>query len=381
MLKSYLIKNGTLVSILDGSEKKADILVEDGIINRIDAEIEPTDAMEVFDAAGMYVSIGWLDSHTHFAGVTDPSALNVTSDLLMQGVTYAIDPGSVGPYNYEEGREKLAHITDLRYKTYLNVGNYGGKGSLGRGMDFEGPQDIDPDMVKKIAVKYRREIIGLKARIDEKFCWDPIYVMEQMRKLGDELNLRIAVHAPRSRIGIENLLPYLKNGDILCHTLAGNSPDMMVLDENGRIRQCVLDARDRGVILDLSHGTNAYSYETAETCYRAGFFVDTISSDLHGGNVNGSLRSLAVVLTKMKGLTGKPWSWILEKTIAAPVRLIGLKDKAVEITEGMTADLTVYKLEQGAFTYPDSKKAERTFSEKIAPIYTCIGTHVYTCRE
>ena len=28
MLDSYLIKNGTLVSILDGKEKKADILVE-----------------------------------------------------------------------------------------------------------------------------------------------------------------------------------------------------------------------------------------------------------------------------------------------------------------------------------------------------------------
>ena len=205
--------------------------------------------------------------------------------------------------------------------------------------------------------------------------------MDQMRKLGDELNLRIVVHAPRSLIGIETLFTYLKKGDILCHTLAGNSPDMMVLDKDGNIRQCVLDARERGVILDLSHGTNAYSYETAETCYKAGFFVDTISSDLHGGNVNGPLRSLAVVLTKMKGLTGKPWSWILEKTIVEPVKLIGLKDKAIEVTEGMTADLTIFKLEQGKFTYPDSKKIERTFSERIKPVYTCIGTHVYTCRE
>ena len=32
MLDSYLIKNGTLVSILDGKEKKTDILVERGII-------------------------------------------------------------------------------------------------------------------------------------------------------------------------------------------------------------------------------------------------------------------------------------------------------------------------------------------------------------
>ena len=31
MLDSYLIKNGTLVSILDGRERKADILVERGM--------------------------------------------------------------------------------------------------------------------------------------------------------------------------------------------------------------------------------------------------------------------------------------------------------------------------------------------------------------
>ena len=167
---------------------------------------------------------------------------------------------------------------------------------------------------------------------------------------------------------------------MLCHTLAGNSPVMTVIDDEGHVKQSVLDAHERGVILDLSHGTNAYSYETAEAAWKSGFFVDTVSSDLHGGNINGPVFSLGVVLTKVRGLTGKPWWWILEKTIAAPVRLLNIMDKAVEITEGMTADLTVYKLEEGEYTYLDSKKLERTFKEKITPVYTCIGQKVYTCR-
>ena len=156
---------------------------------------------------------------------------------------------------------------------------------------------------------------------------------------------------------------------------------MKVIDENGNIKKSVLEARKRGVIFDLSHGTNAYSYETAEAAWKAGFFVDTISSDLHGGNINGPVFSLAAVLTKMRGLTGKPWSWILEKTIVQPVKLLKLTDKAVEVCEGMRADLTIYKIEEGQFTYLDSKKLERTFSEKITPCYTCIGDHVYTCRQ
>ena len=380
MLRSYLIKNGTLVDIHDGSEKKADILVENGIITRIEEGIEAPMA-EVFDAKGMYVSVGWLDSHCHFAGVGDKIGIDATEDLIRQGVTYALDLGTLGPYNYADYRDKLLHITDLRFKSYLYIGKYGAKGAGGAKVkDFEGPEDIDPDAVREVAKKYRYELVGLKARIDEKFCYDPVYVMDQLRSLGDELDMPIAVHAPRSLIGIDNLLPYLKKGDVLCHTLAGNSPVMTVIDDEGHVKQSVLDAHERGVILDLSHGTNAYSYETAEAAWKSGFFVDTISSDLHGGNVNGPVFELSVVMTKIKGLTGKPWWWILEKTIAAPVRLLNIMDKAVEITEGMTADLTVYKLEEGEYTYLDSKKLERTFKEKITPVYTCIGQKVYTCR-
>ena len=380
MLDSYLIKNGTLVSILDGKEKKTDILVERGIIARIGEEIEASE-MEVIDASGMYITIGWLEAHCHFTAIGDRASIDPVDDLIRQGVTYALDLGTSGPANYEEFREPLLYRTDLRFRPYLYIGTYGARGSLGRGMDFEGPEDIKPELIKAVAEKYRSELMGLKARIDDKFCFDPDYVMKQLRKLGDELDMPIAVHAPRSRIGIDNLLPYLKKGDVLCHTLAGNSDAMKVIDENGNIKKSVLEARERGVIFDLSHGTNAYSYETAEAAWKAGFFVDTISSDLHGGNINGPVFSLAVVLTKMRGLTGKPWHWILNKTIAQPVRLLNLTDKALEVYEGMRADLTIYKIEEGQFTYLDSKKLERTFSEKITPCYTCIGGHVYTCRQ
>ena len=379
MLKSYIIKNGTLVSILDGSEKKADILVENGVITRIEEKIEAPLA-EVFEAEGMYVSVGWLDAHCHFTAIGDRASIDPVQDILRQGVTYALDLGTSGPANYEDFREPLLYTTDLKFRPYLYIGTYGARGSLGRGMDFEGPEDINGELVKKVANQYRGELMGLKARIDDKFCFDPDYVMKQLRLLGDELDLPIAVHAPRSRIGIDNLLPYLKKGDVLCHTLAGNSDVMKVIDEQGNVKRSVLEARERGVIFDLSHGTNAYSYETAEAAWKAGFFVDTISSDHHGGNIHGPVYSLAVVLTKMKGLTGKPWHWILEKTIAQPARLLGLKDKALEIAEGMRADLTLYRTQEGQFTYEDSKKAERTFREKIVPCYTCVGEHVYACR-
>ncbi len=278
MLKKYVIKNGTLVSILTGEEKKADILVEDGVITGIAENIEDKEA-EAIDAAGNYVSAGWLDAHCHFANYDGEHGISPVEDLLRQGVTYALDLGSLGPENYEQYRKTLNWRTDLHFMSYLNISRFGCGWTPNRG-DFDGPGDIDREKVIETANKYRHELLGLKARIDDKFCYDPVYVMDQLRSLADELDMKIAVHAPRSRIGIEKLLTYLREGDVLCHTLAGNSDVMKVIDEDGNIKQCVLDARERGVIFDLSHGTNAYSYDTAETAWKAGFFVDTISSEV-----------------------------------------------------------------------------------------------------
>lgn len=377
MLNRYVIKNGTLLSILDGTEEKADILVENGYITAVGENLGDQETV-VIDAEGMYVSAGWLDAHCHFANHGGESVgISPEDDLLRQGVTYALDLGTLGPYNYEQYRQNILWRTDLRFMSYLNISKYGA-GS--RQMDFESADDIDREAVIKMADKYRHELLGLKARIDDKFCYDPVYVMEQLRSLGDELNMPIAVHAPRSRIGIEKLLTYMKKGDVLCHTLAGNSDVMTVLNEDGTVKQCVLDARERGVIFDLSHGTNAYSYETAEKAWKSGFFVDTVSSDLHGRNLNGPVFSLAVVMSKVRGLTGKPWWWVLNKTIAEPVRLLGIGDKETAISKGTEADLTVFRIEKGEFTYLDSKKESRTFSEKVTAVYACTGRKVYTCR-
>ena len=38
------------------------------------------------------------------------------------------------------------------------------------------------------------------------------------------------------------------------------------------------------------------------------------------------------------------------------------------------------EIDEGSFTYPDSKKELRTFTEKATAVYTCLGDKVYTCR-
>ncbi|AKH87905.1 dihydropyrimidinase [Edwardsiella tarda] len=59
-----LIKNGTVVNH-DG-ERLADVLIEHGIISRVDPGLSEDEADEVIDAQGCYVLPGGVDVHTHF---------------------------------------------------------------------------------------------------------------------------------------------------------------------------------------------------------------------------------------------------------------------------------------------------------------------------
>ncbi len=61
---SLLIKNGIVINPGDGSERKADVFVEDGVIAGIADHIE-RDADRVIDASGSYCMPGLIDMHVH----------------------------------------------------------------------------------------------------------------------------------------------------------------------------------------------------------------------------------------------------------------------------------------------------------------------------
>ncbi len=60
-----LIKNGMIVDPANKREEKADLLIEDGKISKIEKSISDK-ADEVIDASGRYVMPGFVDMHVHF---------------------------------------------------------------------------------------------------------------------------------------------------------------------------------------------------------------------------------------------------------------------------------------------------------------------------
>lgn len=378
VLNKYLIKNGTVLSVFDGTEQKLDIRVADGIVTELAPSLAPNEGEEVIDASGLLLTTGWVDVHTHI-GVIEPFrgthlGLNPYDQTLTQGITYVLEPGTAGPQNYEEYRRDVRYRSDVRYRAFLNIARYGINVGV---MDTTCAEDVDDAGAEAVYTRYRGELCGLKARIDAKFCFDSAYVMEHIRALADKLGVPMLIHAPRCDKSIEFVLSYLKAGDTLTHVFAGHTPLMKVVDENGALKRCVTEARERGVLFDLGHGTNAFSYKVAEDSWAGGFFPDTVSTDLWVNNYHGPCYNMAVVLTKLHGITGLSWTDLLRKVTVAPAEKYRLTDKALAIVPGALADITAFSLDKGTFVYEDSLGETRTFGEKLRVHFTCLGSKVY----
>ena len=63
----------------------------------------------------------------------------------------------------------------------------------------------------------------------------------------------------------------LREGDVLTHCFRPFPAAPARSD--GRIREEILEARERGVIFDIGHGVGSFGFETAETMLNAGFFT------------------------------------------------------------------------------------------------------------
>ncbi len=103
---SVLIKNGTVITVTNGTLENTDVLIENGKISRIGSNINADD-VRVVDAEGMYVMPGIIDAHSHIGlqvvnEATDPNT-------AMVAVGDAINPLDVSIYRALAGGVTTSH--------------------------------------------------------------------------------------------------------------------------------------------------------------------------------------------------------------------------------------------------------------------------------
>ena len=102
-----LIAGGTVLDPANSLEAVADVAISDGLVDRVEPEIDRSLAAEVVDAAGLWVMPGMVDGHVHVGGerATWDPALGFRM-LALAGVTTGIDFGST-PETLFDGMQRL----------------------------------------------------------------------------------------------------------------------------------------------------------------------------------------------------------------------------------------------------------------------------------
>ena len=192
---------------------------------------------------------------------------------------------------------------------WLHLACHGLAGAACSGEEFGPGGEVDSVNVVKteLCVKTiranRERIVGVKVRLDRNISnngENERFVLKQALVAAREAEVPLMIHHTNSTVSLETVMESLSPGDVYTHSLsqwAGEGAGI-VDRERREVRQCVLQARERGVIFDVGHGQGSFSWEIAEICAEAGFFPDTISTDLHSGNVDGLARDLPWVMSK-----------------------------------------------------------------------------------
>jgi dihydroorotase len=198
--------------------------------------------------------------------------------------------------------------------------------------------------------------VGIKGRVEALTTRgvgvEPLRVA---RALADRVALPLMVHVGKAPPTLDAIVALLRPGDILTHCCTGHAN--RILEPDGTLIPFVRRAWDAGLVLDVGHGTGSFAYEVAERMLAAGLPPDIISTDIHQVSVQGPMFDLPTTLSKFLNL-GMALPAAIERATARPARAVGRPDLAT-LRPGSRADVAVFSLEEGDYTFHDVSMAAR----------------------
>jgi dihydroorotase len=170
---------------------------------------------------------------------------------------------------------------------------------------------------------------------------------------------------PPERPYEELILKKMRPGDIHTHVFAQQFP---VLDGGGKPNRFLLEARERGIIFDVGHGAGSFWFRNAVPAIRNGFTPDSISTDLHTHNIHGVVVDMQTTMNKILNI-GVPLQEVIYRSTVTPAREIGHPELG-HLSVGAEADVAVFKLATGDFSFVDCGKAKLRGDKKLECVMT-----------
>lgn len=140
-------------------------------------------------------------------------------------------------------------------------------------------------------------------------------------------------------VTVKELFGTMRKDDVIAHVFQTKAET--IFDENGKIKDCVWDAKKRGVYMDDCHGRVHWSYPNLQNAFSQSFYPDIISSDLVRVSEYTRPGFSLLYAMSVNSAAGMPTEKILQSVTYTPAKALGIEEKAGVIREGAPADVAI----------------------------------------
>jgi len=366
-----LLKDGHVIDPKNGIDEIIDIAISDGTIALVEEDIPEEDAAKVVYASGLYITPGLIDMHGHHYYGTVPNrylsnsftALPPDGFTFRTGVTTAVDVGGAGWKNFQHFKEQVIDRSQTRVLAFINIVGDGMSGVAEQNLN-----DMDPRMTSIVA-NQNKEIVGVKIAHYNGRDWEPYHRTVEAAERAD-IPVMVDFGGAIPPLPLDSLLhDVLRPGDIYTHVYGGGvEVRQAVIDENGQLREGMLEAQENGIIYDVGHGGGSFFYSVAVPAIEQGLWPNTISTDIHVGSMNDGMKDMANLMSKFMNM-GMTLQEVIEASTWKPAQVIK-REELGHLTEGAVADISVFSLREGDFKFLDAREFSLPGTQKLQPELT-----------
>ena len=333
-----LLKGGHVIDPANHIDEVRDVAISAGKIAAVEKNLPANLAGKVVDVSKLYVSPGLID---------------------IKGMHY-LDAGTSGAETFLQEKEEVIDRARVRVLAFLNIVADGMNGGLEQSLD-----EMDVKLCAATIKKYPDLIVGVKtAHYWTNLPWDAEHVpwaaVDRAIECGTAANVPIMVDFwPREDRTYEDLiLKKMRPGDIHTHVFAQQFP---IILPDGKLNPALAQARARGVIFDVGHGSGSFWFRNAVPAQKQGFVPDSMSTDLHTGNY--TVVSMTDVMSKFLAM-GVPLDDVVRRSTVNPASEIHRPELGA-LSVGKEADIAVLELQKGRFAYIDCGVARMDSNVKL----------------
>lgn len=338
-----IIRNGQVFDSVNAKFEKKDIGIYQGVFVALD---EDTQSNNEVDAEGNYVVPGIIDEHAHLNLYGTIIGANADTVCIPNGITTACDGGTCGASNFEQFYMSNIVRYESTVYSYLNVSTFGNK-SLCKHEEDHDPADFREDLIDSLFEKYPQVLRGLKVRMCKETLGDhgisPLHagieMSEHLKAKGYHCPVAIHYDDLPENVTVKELFGTMRKDDVIAHVFQTKAET--IFDENGKIKDCVWDAKKRGVYMDDCHGRVHWSYPNLQNAFSQSFYPDIISSDLVRVSEYTRPGFSLLYAMSVNSAAGMPTEKILQSVTYTPAKSLGIEEKAGVIREGAPADVAI----------------------------------------